>query len=79
MLGQDLEPGEDVHQGRFAGTLQADDRGHAALLDLERDTAQRVDVGVALAVALYQVAGGDNARRLRREGEYTAIDVLLQG
>src|SRR5690348_1351327 len=35
------------------------DRGHAALLDLERDAPQGIHVGVALAVALDQIAGRD--------------------
>jgi hypothetical protein len=49
-----------------------------ALLDLERDAAQRVDVGVALAITLDQVVGGDYARRARQDGAFEGSDVLLE-
>ena len=57
----------------------ADDRGHAALLNVERDAAQRINVGVALAAALDEIARRDDTQRgRRRRGEgYTGIDGLL--
>ena len=53
-----VEAGEDVHERRLAGARRAHDRGQAALGDVDRDAAQGVDGGVALAVAADDVARG---------------------
>ena len=49
--GRAVEAGEDVHQRRLAGAGRAHDGGELPARDLERDAAQGVDGGVALAVA----------------------------
>ena len=59
-VGGLVEPGEHVHQRRLAGPRGAHDRGERGGRDLERDAPQRVDGGIALAVALGQVATRDN-------------------
>ena len=50
-LGRAVEAGEDVHQRRLAGARRAHDGGQLAGGDAEVDAAQRVDAGLALAVA----------------------------
>ena len=50
-----VEPGEDVHQRRLARARRAHDRGQPAVGDVDGDAAQRVDRGVALAVAAHDV------------------------
>ena len=59
-VGRAVEPGEHVHERRLAGPGRAHDRGERAGLDLQRDTAERVDGGVTLAVALGQVLSCDD-------------------
>ena len=49
--GRLVEAGEDVHQGRLARARGAHDRGEAVALEAGADPGERVDGGVALAVA----------------------------
>ena len=55
--GRLVEAGEDVHERRLARARRAHDGGQAARGDVDRDAAQRVDGGVAVAVAADDVAG----------------------
>jgi hypothetical protein len=68
--GRAVEPGEQVHQRRLAGARRAHHGRELGRLDVERDAAERVDGGVALAEAARQVARGHDALdvsvRLRR-------------
>ena len=63
--GRLVEPGEDVHQRRLARARGAHDRGELAAAQVDVGAAQRVDGGVALAVALGDAARGDDRRRAR--------------
>src|SRR6266542_2225937 len=66
-----VQPGEDVHQRGLAGARRTHHRGQLTLRYVERDTPQRVDRGLALAVAACQVLGGEDRTgvgRLRRRG-----------
>ena len=53
--GRLVEAREDVHQGRLAGARRAHDRDELAGADVEVDAAERVDRGLALAVAARQL------------------------
>ena len=64
--GGRVEAGEDVHERRLAGARRAHDGGQAALGDVDRDAAQGVDGGVAVAVAADEVAGADDGGSGRR-------------
>ena len=64
-LGRAVEAGEQVHQRRLAGARRAHDGGELAGGDVQRDAAQGVDGGLALAVAAGDGAGGDGRRRRR--------------
>ena len=55
-----VEAGEDVHERRLARARRAHDGGQPAASDVERDAAQGVDGGVALAVAAHDVASRDD-------------------
>ncbi len=55
-----VEPGEGVHERRLARAGRAHDGDELARLDVERDAAQRVDGGRALAVAAREVARFDD-------------------
>ena len=48
--GRLVEPGEDVHQRRLSRARRAHDRRQPAARDVERDAAERVHGGLALAV-----------------------------
>src|SRR5205823_12456731 len=52
-----IERREDVHQRRFAGTGRAHDGHELTGLHRERDAAERVDGGIALAVPACDVLG----------------------
>ena len=56
-------PGEDVHERRLAGAGRPHHGRQLARGDLEGDAAQRVDGGVAVAVAAGQVVRRDHGRR----------------
>jgi hypothetical protein len=66
--GRAIEPSHDVHQGRLTGARGPHDRGQTPVGDIERDAAQGIDRGIALAVAADEVRrGGDGAGgRVRR-------------
>jgi hypothetical protein len=53
--GEAVQAGHAVQQRRLAGAGRAHDRGQLAAFDFEVDAAQRVDGGVALAVAAGQL------------------------
>ena len=63
-----VEAGEDVHQRRLARARRAHDRDELARLDVERDAAQRVDGGLALAVAARDVRRLDDGALLCGRG-----------
>jgi hypothetical protein len=58
--GGPVEAGEDVHERRLARAGRAHDGGELAACDVERDAAEGVDGGVALAVAAGDLARRDN-------------------
>ena len=58
--GRLVERGEDVHQRRLARAGRAHDGDELAGLDVERDAAEGVDGGLALAEAAREVAGADD-------------------
>ena len=58
-----VEAGEDVHEGRLAGAGRAHHGHELAGADLEIDAAERVDGGLAFAVAAREVARLDRGVR----------------
>ena len=60
-VGRAVERRQDVHQRRLAGARRAHDRRQLALLDVQRDAAQRVDCRVALSAPVDVVCGDDRA------------------
>ena len=67
------DAGQDLHQGRLAGAVLAEQRRHLAAVDVEVDALQRMDA----AVDLGDVARGENdlariGRRRRDVGHLTA-------
>jgi hypothetical protein len=56
--GGAVEPGEDVHQRRLAGTRRAHDRAESAAFELDAHPGERVDCGISFAVAATYVGGG---------------------
>src|SRR6266511_3368020 len=58
-----VETGQNVHQGRLARARRAHHGGQLPPRDLERDAAERVDCGVALAVAACDVGRGHDRGR----------------
>src|SRR5215203_1726192 len=58
-----VETGQNVHQGRLARARRAHHGGQLPARDLERDAAERVDCGVALAVAARDVGRGHDRGR----------------
>ena len=63
-----VEPGEDVHQRRLARARRPHHRGQLAGFDLERDAPQRLDRGLARAVAASQVERDDHRLGGTRRG-----------
>jgi acyl-CoA thioesterase-1 len=58
--GQSVESGDALHQRALPGSRRPHDGGELVEREVDRDTGQRVDGGVALAVGL---GGIDRARR----------------
>ena len=44
-----IDAAQNLHEGRFAGAVLADETNHLSGLDLDRDVLQRVHSGEALA------------------------------
>jgi hypothetical protein len=57
--GRQVEPGEQVHERRFARAGWPHDRREAGALQRDRDAAKRVHGGRAFAVALVEITPGD--------------------
>jgi hypothetical protein len=55
-----VEPREDVHERRLAGARRAHDRRQLPAGDLERDSAERVDGRLTVAVPARDVARRDD-------------------
>ena len=71
--GGRLQAGEDLHEGRLAGTVGADKRHVLAAVELEVDVA--VDVLVAVGLG-YALQAHDHVAGARRVGELK-VDVLV--
>jgi len=62
--GRAVESGEDVHERGLARAGRAHHGRHATARDLQRDAAEGVDRGVAVAVPTGEPAGVDDRTRL---------------
>ena len=67
-----VETGEDVHERRLPRAGRAHDRRELALRELGRDSAQRIDGGVPLAVASCHVLRDDDGLTVRCFGGWRA-------
>jgi len=75
-VGELVEPGEAVHQGRLAGAGRAHDGGEAAGCELDRHAVEGADFVLASPVDLDRVDDAGGGRCELRGGEGAAVGVV---